>query len=153
MNKKELVEIELKIITSIFNEQKCIEAMAVFVKGDDHAMMPLSMEDDEEKDIMSTAIRAVTKHLEPDAVIFISEAWATTVREYNIASNVRPSNYPDRVETVMVLVEFKTGEKYSCSANIIRNGTPRLSKFTISQADQNMGRFSGFFPPDPKSVQ
>jgi hypothetical protein len=150
MTPREIVDVELNTVRRMFDVQKEILPMAVFVRGTDHAMMPLMFNSDYEKDVASDVIRRIVKETTPDAVVYMAEAWTL-----NVAKNVpikdlpRPSQSKDRVEIVAVTVEFKTGEKFSCMAKILREeGKVTLAKFDVSEDKTMMGRFADFYAPE-----
>ena len=145
---RQFVDLELKLVRHIFNDQKCIEPMVVLVKGDTRTLTPVMFQngDDDSKDIVSEGIKVLVRMFNPDAVVYMCEAWGVKSTKYDL-NEVRPSEHPNRIELLMVRIEFKTGEKYDCSANIIRKEKEvLLSDFEIIPGETTMGRFVDFYP-------
>jgi uracil phosphoribosyltransferase len=122
--------------------------MVIFVKGDLRTAVPVEFHNDIQKDVMSQGIKELVKKAEPDIVIYTAEAWAATVDEYKEGVTPPPRLQPNRVEIVFVQIEFKTGEKYSCQAKILREAgkEAQLETFHIISGEMGMGRFTDFFP-------
>src|SRR6516164_2098616 len=103
MTLREIVDVELDAVRHMFNKQKEIHPMVVFVHDTEHHAMPLVFRNDYEKDVASDVIRRIVKETTPDAVVYMAEAWTL-----NVAKNVpikdlpRPSQSKDRVEIVAV---------------------------------------------------
>jgi hypothetical protein len=147
MNPREAVDLELKLITQVFDTQKVVHPMVVFVKDNQRTIAMAEFHSDIHKDMMAEGIKQLVKESMPDIVIYTAEAWALRVKEYKEGVTPRPSVHPDRVEVVVARIEFKTGEKYDCEAKIIREkGQARLNKFEIMPGGMSMGRFVDFFP-------
>ena len=145
------VEQELAVIKYMFSQQKEIYPMVTLIEGDKRFPIPLHYRDDEQKDIVSIGIKNLVKERKPDAVVYIAEAWAVIIKDKTDRLDFipRPTYHPDRIEQVIAQIEFKTGEKFGCYANIIRDGPiPRLEKFVTNDYSRNMsmGRFCDFFP-------
>ena len=145
------VEQELAVISYMFTQQKEIYPMITLVKDGKRFPIPLHYRDDEQKEIVSIGIKTLVKDKEPDVVIYIAEAWDIIIKNKmdRLDFIPRPTYHPDRVEQVIAQIEFKTGEKYGCYANIIRDGPmPRLEKFIMNDNSRNMsmGRFCDFYP-------
>jgi hypothetical protein len=140
------VDLELKLIRYIFDRSKCIEPMIVLVKGDGRTVTPLSFQNDDQKDIVTEGIKVLVKMTDPDIVVYMCEACCVKRTSKDI-DELRPSDHPNRIEMVIVRIEFKTGEKYDCSANIIRKEEEvLLSEFEVLPGEYTMGRFVDFYP-------
>jgi hypothetical protein len=150
MTPREIVDVELNAVRFLFDTQKEIHPMAVFVRDGEHNMLPLTFDNDYEKDLASNMIRRIVKKENPDAVIYMAEAWSLILKEKELPKDLpRPSESKDRIEVVIVTIEFKTGEKFSCQARILREkDTVTLDKFDVSQDQMLMGRFVDFFKPE-----
>jgi hypothetical protein len=147
MTPHEHVMLELKIINKMFDELKVIQPMVVFIKDDNRIAVAAEFHSDIHKDIVSQGIKDLVAKSEPDVVIYVAEAWAVTLPSGFFQNYPRPADHKDRVEIICAQIEFKTGEKYSCSAKILREGgNARLDKFEISKGGMTMGRFVDFFP-------
>ena len=125
--------------------------MVTLIEGDRRFPIPLHYRDDEQKEIVSIGIKNLVKERKPDVVIYIAEAWAVIIKDKidRLDFIPRPTYHPGRVEQVIAQIEFKTGEKFGCYANIIRDGpNPRLEKFITNDQSRNMsmGRFCDFYP-------
>ena len=146
---RDIVDVELKAVRWLFDTQKEIAPMVVFINGTEHSMLPLSFENDYEKDLASDVIRRLVKEMEPDGVIYMSEAWTLNIKSDKVPKDLpRPSESKDRIEVVIVSIEFKTGEKFSCQARIQRaENSVTLGEFDVSENYTLMGRFVDFFPP------
>jgi hypothetical protein len=145
---QEFVQQELRNINNLFSKQKEIYPMVVLIKEGRRHLIPVYYENDAHKDIVSQGIKDLVKRAEPDIVIYMSEAWMITVKDKFERLHIpRPKDHPDKVEILVVHIEFKTGEKFGCQANILRNTNPPcLSKFEIFNADLSAGRFIDFYP-------
>ena len=148
MEPREFVDQELNLISAMFAVQKEIYPMAVLVKDDKRYGIPVRYENAAHKDIVSQGIKDLVKASEPDIVIYMAEAWVIVIKDKSDRLSLPvPSKHPDRTEIVVVQIEFKTGEKFGCQAQILRDhGTPRLDKFEVLVTDVTMGRFVDFFP-------
>lgn len=149
MTPRELVEMELQIINLMFEERQEIYPLVIFIKDDQRFGIPAAAENNVHKDIIEQGIKDLVKKSQPDIVIYMAEAWVVIVK--NKADRLPilpPRENPDRLEIVLVQIEFKTGEKFSCDAEILRNGDiAKLNKFNIQDGGVSMGRFMDFFPP------
>jgi len=147
---RDIVDVELDAVRVLFDAQKEIFPMCVFIHGTEHTMMPLMFSNDYEKDLASDVIRRIVKEQKPDGVIYMSEAWALVLKTDKPPKELpRPSKHKDRIEVVIVTIEFKTGEKFSCQARILREQNKvTLSEFDVSEDQTLMGRFTDFFPPE-----
>jgi hypothetical protein len=144
---REFVDQELMLIEHVFNQQNVVHPMVVFVKDDMRSAVMAEFRNDLHKEILSQSIKELVKRSEPDIVIYAAEAWAVNVPEYIEGVTPRPTVHPDRIEVIIVRIEFKTGEKYDCQANIIREkGNPHLSKFEVLPGGMSMGKFVDFYP-------
>jgi GTP cyclohydrolase FolE2 len=144
---REFVDQELMLIEHVFNQQNVVHPMVVFVKDDQRSAVMAEFRNDLHKEMLSEGIKELVKRSDPDVVIYAAEAWAAFVPDSEYTEETRAFNHPNRVEVIIVRIEFKTGEKYDCSANIIRErGKPRLSKFEVLPGGLSMGRFVDFFP-------
>jgi hypothetical protein len=145
---REFVDIELKLIEKVFDQTHVLRPMIVIIKGNDRYVIPAEFHNDLQKDIVSQGIKDLVKKAEPDIVIYSCEAWSANVAEYEEGVTPPASQQPNRVEVIAAQIEFKTGEKYSCQARILRHGDqpPRLDKFEVSTGGMSMGRFVDFFP-------
>jgi hypothetical protein len=148
MTPSEFVNQELGLIRQTFDQLQVLNPMVVFVKDDRRVIIAAEFHNDAHKDMVSEGIKELVKRSEPDIVVYSAEAWAATVKNYKEGVTIRPSYHPDRIEIVVVQIEFKTGEKYDCSAKILREkGKARLDKFDINpDGGMSMGRFVDFFP-------
>jgi len=145
---KRFVDAELMLVRKLFDTRKEVVPMFVLVRGARHDMVPVMFADDNEKDAVADAVREIVKTIEPDIVLFMCEAWTYQAKEYDPQTSIRPSLHKDRVEVVTVTVEFKTGEKYMCMANIKRSKDKvSLGEFSVTDGQQNVGRFADFYPP------
>lgn len=149
MQPREFVDKELKLVTEAFNIMKELSPTVFFIKNDNRVTIPANFNSDAQKDIVSQGIRELVKGTMPDIVIYVSEAWAVVTKDPE--KEIRPMFNPKRIEVLVVQIEFKSGEMFGCSANIIRDGKePRLGEFRIIDNKMDTGRFTNFFPP--KSV-
>jgi len=151
MKPRDVVDVELDAVRHMFDVQKEILPMVVFVHDTEHHAMPLSFSTDYEKDVASDAIRRIVRETKPDAVVYMSEAWTIMLpKGEGLPKNLpRPSQHKDRVEIVAVMIEFKTGEKFSCMAKILREQDKvTLEKFDVSEDKTMMGRFADFYVPE-----
>jgi len=150
MEPREFVEHELKVISTLFQIQKELYPMVVLIKNDERFKIPVSYNNDAHKDIVSQGIKDLVKKSEPDIVIYMAEAWVKFIR-------AKWDRLPwtaqgaEKHEIVIVQIEFKSGERFTCEAKIIRD--PKnpdrqvyLDKFEYGQDDMSMGRFVDFFP-------
>jgi hypothetical protein len=144
---REFVDKELKIVNFMFNQLKEISPMFVLCKNDDRFQIPARFNSQVHKEIILQGIKDLVKKSEPDIVVFMAEAWVTIVKE-GLDGTVIPGSVQNRVEILMVAIEFKTGEKYGCEAKIIReeNKPPRLEQFEVYDSRLSMGNFCDFFP-------
>jgi hypothetical protein len=145
---REFVNIELKLIEKVFDQTHVLRPMVVLIKNNERYVIPAAFSNDLQKDIVSQGIKDLVKNAEPDIVIYSCEAWSATLDEYIDGVTPPASQQPNRVEIIAAQIEFKTGEKYSCQARILRHGDqpPRLDKFEVSTGGMSMGRFVDFFP-------
>jgi hypothetical protein len=148
MEPHEFVEQELKLIHQVFDIQKEIYPMVILIKDDKRYQVPISYTSAAHKDIVSQGIKDLVKRSDPDVVIFAAEAWTKIIRDKNdrIPIAVSPSD-PDKIEILVVQIEFRSGEKFGCEARIIQHQDTRLlDKWKIMDCDRSMGRFVDFFP-------
>lgn len=144
---RKLVDQELKIIRRIFDEQKTVEPMVVLIKDEGRVFTPVSFMNNEHKDIVSEGIKALVGLTDPDVVIYMAEAWCVRGDKDMRIDGIVPSEHPERTEMIIVRIEFKTGQKYDCIADITREkGIASLTEFTIIPGDCSMGRFVDFYP-------
>jgi hypothetical protein len=144
---REFVDQELMLMTHVFNQQTVVHPMVFFVKDGKRSAFIAEFRNDLHKQMLSDGIKELVKRSEPDMVIYSAEAWAAYVPEYIEGVTPRPINQPNRIEIVIVHIEFKTGEKYDCQAKIIREkGKAHLDKFEILPGGLSMGRFVDFYP-------
>jgi hypothetical protein len=144
---REFVDQELMLMEHVFNQLNVIHPMVVFVKDNRRTGVMAEFRNDLHKEMLSQSIKELVKRSDPDIVIYAAEAWVTIQSEYIEGVTIRPMYHPDRIEMVIVRIEFKTGEKYDCSAKIIREkGKPHLDKFEVLPGGLSMGRFVDFFP-------
>jgi hypothetical protein len=147
MTPREFVEDELRHIRNMWDVEKALNATCIFIKDDERAILPCMFRNDMEKEIYSAGIKVMVKETEPDVVVYWCEAWGLTARPEDIDNVPRPSTHKDRIEILMVQIEFKSGEKFGCSADIIRtNKEVKLSEFEVYDAADAMGRFVDFYP-------
>ncbi len=147
MEPREFVEQELVLINQLFDVQKEIYPMAVLVKGDDRYQIPVHYSSSAHKDIVSQGIKDLVRRAEPDVVVYVAEAWMKIIRNKSDRLPWNSADDPDKIEIVNVQIEFKTGEKFGCTARINREDGPvHLDKFEINNDDFSMGRFVDFFP-------
>jgi hypothetical protein len=147
MEPREFVEHELQVINTLFSMQKEVYPTVILVKNDKRYQIPVHYSNAAHKDIVSQGIKDLVKKAEPDIVVYVSEAWMKVIRNKQDRLPWNLANDPDRIEIVIVQIEFKTGEKFGCQAKIIRDdGPPHLNKFEINKDDFSMGRFVDFFP-------
>jgi hypothetical protein len=142
-----IVKTELAIIKQVFDEEGKLDTTFVVVQDGAHISIPLILMPSTDRDRVSKTLRDLTAQVMPDFVIYISEAWCAIVSDNKC--DLPPSKHPDRVEIVIVTIEFKTGERFLCTANIKReNNTARLEEFEI-KTDLSLGttgRFMNFYP-------
>lgn len=143
---KDFVDIELKIINMMFEAQKEIYPMVVLIKDDKRFQVPVSYSNSAHKDIVSQGIKDLVRTSDPDVVVYVAEAWTKVIQGKLDRLPTNIAQDPERIEIVTVQIEFKTGEKYGCSAQILRDGVPHLSKFEVNPFDLSFGRFTDFFP-------
>jgi hypothetical protein len=152
MTPQEIVREELATITRVFNVENEMDTFFVLVNEDFHVSLPVIFTNAVEKDHASIRLRQLTAEAMPDYVIYVSEAWTVCVEEKD--KDILPSEHPDRVEIILVTIEFKTGEQFLCTANIKReNDSVQLEEFEIKPNPRsNTGRFMNFYPaPTPVS--
>ncbi len=143
---REIVEVELQLIAVTFNTKKELHPMFILIKDDKRFVCPVSFSNDTQKDIVNLGMRDLVKNTLPDIVVYAAEAWMIVFKKMP-KELPRPSTHPDKVEVVIVQIEFKTGEKFSCMADILRNGDDvKLDKFDITSDGTDIGRFVDFFP-------
>jgi hypothetical protein len=144
MTPSEFVTQELGLIEKTFNQLQVLNPIVVFVKDDRRTIIGVEFHSDAHKDMMSEGIKELVKRSEPDIVIYSAEAWMIVAK----GVTPRPSHHPNRIEIVIARIEFKTGEKYDCSAKILREkGKAWLDKFDINpDGGMSMGRFVDFYP-------
>jgi hypothetical protein len=150
MTRKELVEQELKIVRMLFEKTKSLDPLFILIHEDHRAVLPVGFANDDHKDILSTAIKELVKKTQPDAVIYMAEAWMIKVSQEEMSKHElpRPSIRKDRIECINVQIEFKTGERFGCTANITRHGHQvELGEFNIADGLMMSGRFTDFYPP------
>jgi hypothetical protein len=150
MTPQEIVQEELAIITRFFNREKEMDTIFILVNDDFHVSLPVIFNNTTEKDHASIRLRQLTAEAMPDYVIYVSEAWTVCVEDED--KDIPPSEHPDRIEIVLVTIEFKTGEQFLCTANIKRdNDTVQLEEFQVKPNPRsNTGRFMNFYPtPTP----
>jgi hypothetical protein len=144
---KTFVDQELMLVNKIFNDLKEIRPMAILIKDNHRVCIPTHHANDAQKDIVSQGIKELVKRSEPDTVVFMNEGWMVQMKG-QVDLDIKPSLHADRIEVVIVQIEFKTGEKFGCIADIIRDGKEaKLGKFDITHDQSSMGRFVDFFPP------
>jgi hypothetical protein len=144
---REFVDQELMLMEHVFNQQNVVHPMIVFVKDNRRSAFIAEFRNDLHKEMLSEGIKELVKRSEPDMVIYSAEAWVTYLPEYIEGVTTRPMHHPDRIEMVVVHIEFKTGEKYDCQAKIIREkGVAHLDKFEVLPGGLSMGRFVDFYP-------
>lgn len=142
------ITIELVLLSSLFEVQKGINPFAIIVKGEDRFLVPLTYKNATHKDIVSQGLKDLVRTMEPDAIVYAAEAWIKLVKSVNDEMPTSLADDPDRGEILMVQIEFKSGEKYSCMANIIREKEDvKLSQFDIKSSEPISGRFCDFYPP------
>jgi hypothetical protein len=148
MTIQETIDHAIGLITNFFNKFKYLNAFCLLIKNDKITCVPLSFSNDIQKDIMSAGIKELVKRSDPDTVVYACEAWSIHAsKEEDLDMMIRPSERQDRVEIVMIQIEFRTGEKFGCSADIIRTeSSARLGDFKIMDAKYSMGRFADFYP-------
>jgi hypothetical protein len=146
MNTQEILEQELKNIEDHFKAAKEIYPTVIMIKDDNRFLFPASSQSSVQKDIVSQGIKDLVKKSDPDVVIYFAEAWMAPIRMKQ--DRLIPiSRADDKVEILLVHIEFKTGEKYSRLAHILRNGPEaKLSSFENLGVDLTSGRFMDFFP-------
>lgn len=146
MTPREFVDSELKIIRQIwYDNHYAVTPTCVLIKDEKHVFIPVPFQNDAQKHIYSMSLKELVRRTEPDIVVFWTEAWA--VHRTIDQIETRASEQPDKIEILMVQVEFKTGEKFGGHADIIRtDGEPKLSEFTVEDARDAMGQFVDFYP-------
>ena len=148
MEPREFVDQELSLIAATFAIQKVIEPMVVLVKDDKRYAVPVHYQNSAHKDIVSQGIKDLVKNSDPDVVVYMAEAYTKVIKGKPgvIPARILPSDL-EAIEIVTVQIEFRTGEKYGCDAQIKRDkGITRLEKFEINNTDKSFGRFMDFFP-------
>jgi len=149
MTPRAFVKQELKLVQEMFNVQKSIGPMFIMIRNNQRDVILIDTANDSDKDIASLTLKEIVKMTKPDIVVYMSEAWALYLpKGTNFEDVTRPMFNPDRIEQLVVQIEFKTGEKFGCSANILRDkGEVKLSEFEIMDAKLSTGKFVDFFPP------
>jgi hypothetical protein len=112
------------------------------------------------KDAWTSAIRKTASKLAACGVILINEAWMVMAEKDVDITKIRPSESPNRIEVVMVVLEHIAAGKEMWMANIIReeNSPPCLTEFkkSFSSKDEDhtgyAGRFTGLIPETNPSV-
>jgi hypothetical protein len=148
MEPREFVDQELSLVAAMFAVQKAIDPMAVLIKDDQRYPVNAHYESDAHKAIVSQGIKDLVKRSDPDVVVYMAEAYIKVIKGKRgvIPARISPSDL-DALEIVVVQIEFRTGEKFSCDAKISRDrGLVRLEKFEIHDAVASFGRFMDFFP-------
>jgi hypothetical protein len=147
MDPRQFVEQQLQVIRLLFEEQKELYPTVILIKDNTPYQVNAHYNNEAHKDIVSQGIKDLVKGTQPDAVIFFAEAWMKTIKSREDRIKARLSLDPDRIEIVTVQIEFKTGEKFGCTAKILRDEKNiSLDKFEITGNDFSMGRFVDFFP-------
>lgn len=100
--------------------------LAHFMGEDKQGMLPLSFENDEEKNFMSEAIAKCARMLDAKVVGLITSAWQVKVDKSEVdvdavTTEVRPSQDPRR-EEVLVLSIISADKQVGYVARIIRDG-------------------------------
>jgi len=157
MEPREFVDAELKAIHQKFDEKKEIYPTVVIVKGNERFPIPVAYQNTAHRDIISQGIKDLVKKSDPDIVIYVAETWAKLIRTAKDRFSSAHSDL-DREEFLVVHIEFKSGEKYSCEARIatspvynkedlkIEHNKRSLAEFQFMDYDKTMGRFCDFFP-------
>jgi hypothetical protein len=148
MTLHETIDHAIRIVTKLFNDCKYIDTFCILIKDGREAYIPVKFSNDAQKEIISAGIKELVKISDPDTVVYASEAWARIVpKEEDLTNLIPPREHKDRVEIVMMQIEFRTGEKFGCSADIIRSELDtKLGEFKIYDAKHSMGRFVDFYP-------
>jgi hypothetical protein len=146
MTPLEIVEQELRSIDNYFHQQEEVYPTIILLKDEQRFLLPVNFQSNVQKDIVSQGIKDLVKKSDPDVVIYFAEAWIAPIRmKQDRMTPISKAN--DRMEILLVQIEFKSGEKFSRLAHILRNGPhARLSKFEDLGTDLTSGRFMDFFP-------
>jgi hypothetical protein len=92
-----------------FRDHGEVMPMVVIQKGEDTAMIPLPWNSERMKVAVTRAMNDTLKKMQPDIALFSSECWMAAMRKDEYAPGVRPSEHPERIEAVMILVQWKGG--------------------------------------------
>jgi hypothetical protein len=133
MTPRDLVNNLLQYVTQEFYQHKGIQSTFIFIKNANQTEMPVQLGNEIHKNNMDITIKDLVRRSEPDAVVFISEGWTREL-----------VNSP--TELVVVHIEFKTGEKFGCTAQITRADKLLLGQFEVHDAANDMGLFMDFYP-------
>lgn len=144
---RNFVKQELEVIRRLFGKVGSAPNLFACEKDGERVLFPIgNYRDSREKELMFQTLKMLVKELMPDVVIYMSEAWSVKLTKPSIAVLLPPSKHPNRVEVLIVQIEFKTGEQYSCMAEILRDGKPRLAEFEVSNCMMYSSRFVDFYP-------
>ena len=101
------------------------------------------------KDAVANLLHQLAQKEEVSALSLVTEAWMLMTKEIPGQPLPIPSEHPDRVEVLNVVVEMRgEGRTLIRSAPIIRRpdeSVEKLGDITENLADVNSGRFSGLF--------
>lgn len=136
------------------------EVLPVFtVFGDTVVTVPAVFENAKDKDYVAMMVRQLVQLHDAEAVMMVSEMWmlpnGVSVAEgralYEKYGSV--SKMPQKVESVVVTLETRTGQHWQATAPIVRNGRAvKLGAVTYSDlaggALATTGRFAGWFEPE-----
>lgn len=130
MTSWEFVERELELTRQMFLRQHVIQPMVMFIFIELNQRMAVVAEfhSQPHKEIISQGIKDLVKRVDPDIVVYSAEGQI------------------DEVDVVVVRAEFKTGEKYECTAKVLRRGRLRLDEFEVKSGGVSMGSFADFYP-------
>lgn len=125
----------------------------IWVSKDGDAMKtaPMIYEDDDEREIFVTSVKKMLIEDEAKWVATVSEAWTLVLKgkpPKMVESLPRPSEHPDRIEVVMVQLEYAGGAHYA-QGLIKRDGDEvTLEDFETGHTESldNVGRLSRMLP-------
>lgn len=106
--------------------------------------------DEDVKDQFAFLLRKMVEDFEAVAIMFVSEGWMVRSNDLERMEKIKaPSEEPDRIEVVQIMVEFKQpATKKLIFAEIKRPSEDKVELDQWQTYDgQGGGRFYGMFPP------
>ncbi len=114
-----------KIAVDKFKFDQCIPPIAfVITEETTIAVLGASFNDSGGKEAFFRFIKDKIRKENIDAkrIVFMAEAWSATVKDREIFENMRPSEHPDRVDSVIVHILDKSGEELCSLFEIEKKG-------------------------------